>query len=227
MYLALKIQTNFMANFLKRIDNFLFGHLQDNYSVMLEKECEGYGTLLDVGCGSLSPVKRFSKRMKKVTGIDAYQPSIDRSRALEIHHEYKLMNVMEMTKEFPEKSFDIVVASDLIEHLEKEDGFRLMEMMEKLARKKVIIFTPNGFLEQREYDGNTLQIHLSGWEVEEMQERGYRVQGINGWKPLRGEFAVIKWWPKVFWGRISLLTQKLTYNRPKKAFGIMCVKEFK
>ncbi|TND08095.1 MAG: hypothetical protein FD123_2649 [Bacteroidetes bacterium] len=215
-----------MSGFLKNIDNRFFGHMQEHYARMLEKECEGYKTLLDVGCGSDSPVKRFSKRMEKVTGIDAFQPSIDRSRAAGIHHEYKLMNVMDMTKEFPEKSFDVVIASDLIEHLEKEDGMRLLEMMEKLARKKVIIFTPNGFLEQREYDGNKYQVHLSGWDVEEMQKLGYRVNGINGWKPLRGEFAVVKWWPKVLWGRVSLMTQNLTYERPKKAFAILCVKEF-
>ncbi|HEU4719048.1 MAG TPA: SAM-dependent methyltransferase, partial [Bacteroidia bacterium] len=119
------------------------------------------------------------------------------------------------------------VASDLIEHLEKEDGYRLIEMMEKLAAKKVVIFTPNGFLEQREYDGNKYQVHLSGWDVEEMEKLGYKVKGINGWKPLRGEFAVIRWWPKVFWGRISLLTQKRMETRPKKAFAILCTKEIR
>lgn len=223
----MKMHTNSMANFLKRIDNALFGHLQDYYDRMLERECVGYKTLLDVGCGADSPVKRFSRRLEKVTGIDSFPPSIDTSRAAGIHHDYKIVNVMDMAKEFPEKSFDVVLAFDVIEHLEKEDGFRLMEMMEKLARKKVIICTPNGFLEQREYDGNRLQVHLSGWEVEEMQRRGYRVQGINGWKPLRGEFAIVKWRPRAFWARVSLMTQAITYNRPKQAFGILCVKEFK
>ncbi|MBI3510844.1 MAG: class I SAM-dependent methyltransferase [Bacteroidetes bacterium] len=215
-----------MANFLKRIDNFFFGSLQHHYARSLEKECAGCDTLLDVGCGSDSPVKFFTKKIKKATGIDMFQPSIDKSRQAGIHHDYKLMNVMEMTKAFREKSFDVVVASDLIEHLEKPDGIKLMEMMEKLARKKVVIYTPNGFLEQREYEGNKLQVHLSGWEVEEMRQLGYKVFGINGWKPLRGEFAVVKWWPRIFWGRISLLTQKRMFARPEKAFGIMCVKEF-
>jgi hypothetical protein len=214
-----------MRSFLKNIDAALFGRLHDHYERMLEKECEGSKTLLDVGCGSDSPVKRFSRRMEQTTGIDAFQPSLERSRAAGIHHEYRLMNAMDIAREFPERSFDVVLACDLIEHLEKSDGLRLLEMMERLARKKVIVYTPNGFLEQREYDGNRYQVHLSGWEVEEMQERGYRVNGIMGWKPLRGEFAAVRLWPGGFWGRVSLLTQGMTYERPKRAFALLCVKE--
>ena len=212
-------------NFLKRIDNFFFGHLQDHYAKMLEKEVKSGLTLLDVGCGSNSPIQRFSKTFKYSVGIDGFQPSIDRSNAKGIHNEYVLMNVMDIETKFNERSFDYVIASDLIEHLTKADGEKLISMMEKIARKRVIIFTPNGFLEQREYDGNKYQVHLSGWEVDEMRKKGYNVTGINGWKLLRGEFGVAKWRPRVFWGRISLLSQYFTTKNPKNAFAILCVKD--
>lgn len=192
---------------------------------MLEKECEGCESLLDVGCGSDSPVKYFSKKIKRVIGVDGFQPSIDKSKAAGIHTEYVFMNVMDLDKHFPERSVDVVVASDLIEHLTKEDGLKLMAMMEKIAIKKVIIFTPNGFLPQGEYDGNKYQVHLSGWEIDEMKKFGYRVTGINGWKKLRGEMAVVKYRPRVLWGRISLLSQYFTTKNPKNAFAILCVKE--
>ena len=214
-----------MANIFKKIDDFFFGHLQNHYAKMLEKEVVGNESLLDVGCSSDSPIKYFSKKIKRCVGVDLFQPSIDKSKAKGIHTEYHLINVLEMNRHFPERSFDCVIASDLIEHLEKKDGFKLIEAMEKLAKKKVIIFTPNGFLEQREYDGNKYQVHLSGWEIEEMKKLGYRITGINGWKMIRGEFAEMRWKPKVFWGRISLLSQYFTTKNPKYAFAIMCVKE--
>lgn len=216
-----------MRQFLKKIDDFFFGHLQNHYARMLEKECSGYESLLDVGCGTDSPIKFFSRRLKHTVGVDGYPASIERSKDKGIHDEYVLMNVLDLPNKFSPKSFDCVIASDLVEHLQKEDGFKLIEMMEKIARKKLIIFTPNGFLEQREYDGNKFQVHLSGWGVDEMKELGYRVIGINGWKHLRGEFAEIKWSPKIFWGRVSLLTQPFSENNPKRAFAIMCVKEMK
>ena len=34
------------------------------------------------------------------------------------------------------KTFDAVIALDLIEHLEKKDGFKLIEMMTKIAKRK-------------------------------------------------------------------------------------------
>ncbi|MFH1005017.1 MAG: class I SAM-dependent methyltransferase [Bacteroidota bacterium] len=216
-----------MKQLLKKIDNFLFGSLQNHYARMLEKEVYDCESLLDVGCGSDSPIKYFSKKIKHCVGVDAFQSSIDKSKTKEIHNEYHLMNVLDIDKKFPEKSFDYVIASDLIEHLEKENGFKLIEIMEKLARKKVIIFTPNGFLKQHEYDRNKYQIHLSGWKIDEMKKLGYKITGINGWKFLRGEFAEMRWNPKVFWGRISLISQYFTTRNPKNAFAILCVKEMK
>ena len=133
---------------------------------------------------------------------------------------------MDAGREFREKSFDCVLASDVIEHLTKEDGQKLIKVMENLATKKVIIFTPNGFLYQPAHDGNEYQKHLSGWSVKEMKNLGYRVIGINGWKPLRKEFAEIRFKPVFIWIIISNLTQILVRYFPSHAFAILCVKEF-
>ena len=54
---------------------------------------------------------------------------------------------------------------------------------------------------------------------------GYRVVGINGWRPLRGEYARPRWRPGVFWYRMSLLSQPLVASRPAYAFAILCVKD--
>jgi len=214
-----------LKNLLKKIDNVLFRHLEDDYIRALKKECEGCETILDVGCGANSPIQYFSRTIKYSVGIDGFAPSIEKSQGAGIHNEYVHMNVMGLSGRFPENSFDYVVALDLFEHLEKNDGYRLICMMEKIARKKVVIFTPNGFQKQGEFECNPHQVHLSGWEVDEMRRLGYRVIGINGWKPLRGEFAHIKIWPPYFWSRISLLTQLFTANHPKCAFALLCVKE--
>ena len=211
---------------LKKISNFLFSSFFDQYEKELEKEASGScESLLDVGCGSNSPIRRFSKNLIRTTGVDAHGPSIERSRRAGIHKEYFEMNVLDIGNRFPKKSFDCVLLSDLVEHLPKPEGLKLISMAEKIARKKVIIFTPNGFLRQGERDENPLQVHISGWEVQEMIELGYRVRGINGWKPLRTEEARIAWWPAFFWGKISLLTQPFVIDHPKDAFQLLCVKK--
>ena len=210
--------------FFNNIDNFFFGSLQNHYARRLEKEVSGCESLLDVGCGFQSPISYFSHKISHTVGLDMYESAIERSREAGIHKSYITGNVMELDSLFPEKSFDCVVASDLIEHLTKEDGHKLLEMMERIAVKKVVVYTPNGFLPQQEFDGNSLQVHISGWEIDEMRKLGFSVTGINGYRKLRGEFAAIKYKPKVFWGRISLLSQIFTTKNPRNAFGILCVK---
>lgn len=181
-------------------------------------------SLLDVGCGSSSPAQHFSKKVHMV-GVDAWKPSIKESRKKGIHNKYHQMNILDIGKKFPAKSFDCVMSLDVIEHLTKKDGMKLISAMEKTARKKVIVFTPNGFLPQQAYKGNPWQEHKSGWTVAEMKKRGFEVIGIHGWKPLRGEFADVKYKPKVVWRIISDLTQVLVRNHAEKAFHILCVKK--
>ena len=210
-----------MKSLLKNLFHIFF----PSYFYELKKVLSNCESLLDVGCGSFSPIASFSKSFYSV-GVDAFVPSIEKSRKLGIHNKYYNIDVLDIGKKFKENSFDCVLASDLIEHLSKEDGFKLIEMMEKIAKKKVVIFTPNGFLPQGEYNNNPWQVHKSGWSVEEMRRRGYKVIGINGWKPLRGERARIKYKPKLFWLIFSILTIPLVRNHPTKAFQILCVKTF-
>lgn len=214
-----------LKSLLHAVNPELSRHLLQQYFFLLEREVVGEcETLLDVGCGRDSPVRHFSRRLAKVVGVDRHVPYLEESRAAGIHHEYRQADVLEIGGVFEPKSFDCVVALDLIEHLPKEEGLRLIPMMERIARKKVIIFTPNGFLEQRAYDDNSLQEHLSGWEPAEMRAMGYRVTGVNGWRPLRGERGLLRHRPEWIWRKVALATQLVTEPRPERAFQMLCVK---
>lgn len=201
--------------------------LAREYFLRLEEEVLSAGTtLLDVGCGSQSPIRFFSHKLHYAVGVDAFLPALEQSRQHAIHHDYRLLDLLQLDTAFAPKSFDVVLASDVIEHFEKADGLRLIQLMEQLARKKVIIFTPNGFQPQGECDGNPYQRHRSGWTVEEMRALGYSVSGMSGYKPLRGAFGEVRWQPKLFWHRLSVLTQPLVRHRPHLAYQLFCVKTF-
>jgi hypothetical protein len=192
----------------------------------LEREIVGScDSLLDLGCGHSSPIRHFSGRLRRAVGVDVFEPYLQRSVAAGIHTEYRCMNVLEAGDHFSPGEFGCVVALDLIEHLPREEGLRLLESMERIASRKVIVFTPNGFVPQEAYDGNPFQRHLSGWSVEEMRSRGYRVVGLFGWKPLRGERGEPRWRPRRLWDQIALLSQPLVRSRPEQAFHLMCIKD--
>ncbi|MGO9607079.1 MAG: class I SAM-dependent methyltransferase [Candidatus Binataceae bacterium] len=176
-------------------------------------------SVLDVGCGENSPLRKLKHPPAGMVGIDAF-PGV----ATGIHDEYIVGSALSIEKRFRPQSFDCVVALDVIEHLTKADGYRLIRMMERIARRTIVIFTPNGFLSQLPYEGNPFQEHLSGWTVEEMRGRGYEVIGLFGWKPLRGDCANIRFRPRRFWQAISIATQPVVRRRPEHAFALLCVK---
>lgn len=184
----------------------------------------GCRSALDVGCGS-SPVMR-QIRIPRLVGIEGYEPAIEQARKLNTHDEIVQGDVRELTRYFLPGQFDACVGLDVIEHVTKEDGLKMMKAMETIAAKRVILFTPCGFLSQRHAANDDLQEHLSGWEPGEMTGYGYRVTGFLGPKKLRGEYHALKRRPRIFWAIVSLAGHWLwTRNHPEKAAAILCVKD--
>lgn len=201
----------------------------------LKKELSGCGSVLDLGCGPNSPVQ-FCSVPKKV-GVELFRPYLESSQRKKIHNQYILGDVTEVA--FKPKSFDAVILIDVLEHLKKTQGRKLIKKMESWAKKKVILTTPNGYLKQNVLDQNCFQLHRSGWSVDELRKSGYRVYGMAGWRFLRtsksalswvgekeeDEVSTIRFSPRLFWLVVSELTQIVTYFWPEKSFEIFCVKE--
>ena len=124
---------------------------------------------------------------------------------------------------------------EVIEHMEETEGLDVLKKIEKWAKKKVIISTPNGFFPQKIVDNNPMQVHLSGWDTNKMKSLGFsKILGLAGLKHLRAEidhdsmdaelFISMKYKPKFFWFIIATLSQIFTYHFPIFAFGLFCVK---
>ncbi|MDP2587567.1 MAG: SAM-dependent methyltransferase [bacterium] len=220
---------------LKRFYQKTIGRFAPGYEQELERAVGDCRTLLDVGCGAYSPIKSFSAQSKQrldATGVDAFGPSIERSRADGIHNYYVQMDILKIAERFAPtrpgaRHFECVLASDVIEHLPKEDGYKLLDQMESIAGKRVVVFTPNGFVRQGEYDKNPWQVHRSGWTRAEFEQRGYRVIGIGGLKRLKGEYGAIRFWPTRVWYVIADLTQRFVRGRPEHAYQLLAVKEMR
>jgi SAM-dependent methyltransferase len=190
----------------------------------LRRALLGCDEVLDVGCG-ISPSLRELGVARSV-GAEAYAPSAAEARRRNLHDEIVECDVRHLSQNFKPKQFDACIAMDVIEHLTKADGLKLVADMEKLARKRVIFFTPSGFLKQGHTDSDDLQQHLSGWEPAEMEQLGYQVIGLLGPKSLRGEYHRLKRRPDFFWGLVSLAGQCFWSKcHPQDAAAILCVKK--
>jgi 2-polyprenyl-3-methyl-5-hydroxy-6-metoxy-1,4-benzoquinol methylase len=194
----------------------------------LKNELRDCKSVLDLGCGPDSPVQ-YCENIKYKVGVETYTPYLVQSKSKGIHNEYINKRIEDL--DFEPKSYDAVVMVEVIEHLTKEEGLRILEKAEKWARKKVIITTPNGFIHQNNLDDNKLQEHLSGWLPEDFKKRGYRVRGLAGLKYLRKEAdhksmddsitSTIRWKPKNLWFGISAASQIFCYYLPDLAFELI------
>jgi ubiquinone/menaquinone biosynthesis C-methylase UbiE len=191
----------------------------------LQKELKGYNTVLDLGCGHLSPIYRFN--LKFSVGVDIFRPSILESRRLDIHSQYVQGDITNL--EFKPGSFDVVLAVDVLQNLSKDEGIKLLQKMKKWAKKKIIIKTPNGFLKQDAYNNNPHQAHLSGWSTKDFKDQRYTVRGISGWKGWQDINEIKKYKNAENYSflreRISNLTQKIIYYYPEPAYELLVIKK--
>lgn len=187
----------------------------------LKREIDRDDTVLDLGCGYNSALQYCDIAFS--VGVELFVPYLEESQKKAIHNEYLRADIREV--DFKPKSFDVVMASDVLEHLAKDEGHELIRKMEVWARKKIILTTPNGNLYQDAYDDNPLQRHLSGWNVNELRKIGFKAYGMNGWRRLRGYRAMIKYRPFYLWLIFSGISQWLAYYYPKMAFQLFAVKK--
>ncbi len=140
-------------------------------------------TILDLGCGCGNPFKGI--KFPLLVGLDIFKKKFNMP-------EYDVVifdNSNKINELFLDKSFDIVTGIDFIEHLKKEEGFEIMKKAEKIARKKVIFFTPRKWSENKqavedpEYwsHNNPANYHQSLWNDEDFIKQGYEIVPFQGY----------------------------------------------
>ncbi len=142
-------------------------------------------SLLDVGCGP-GRVGGIIKRHKSIysVGVDIFTPYLEHCQKNGTHDELIRCDVRHLP--FREKSFDAVMCKEIIEHLDTQEGDRLIKDLEKIARSQVIITTPVGNYGQHEYDDNPFQEHRSTCMPSTLKRHGFTVRGI-GIRGIHGE----------------------------------------
>lgn len=153
--------------------------ISDGFFDVIKPNFKEVEVLLDIGCG----IRPFNYINAKVhVCIEPHKEYIENVQILptsEAHFVFLNTDALSGIKNFADKSVDTVCMMDLIEHLEKEDGFELLKEANRVARKQIIVFTPLGYFPQHYVEGENdawglhggaLQQHKSGWELEDFGE---------------------------------------------------------
>lgn len=144
----------------------------------IRKELAVGDSVLSLCAGIATELRRLPGE-NKVVCVDIVPEYLAEINKRYPEYETVLSDVVEYAYKVPSKSFDIVSCIDGIEHLKKKDGLKLIKEMKRIAKKKILLFTPQGYIENRpehtwDIDGGDhYQLHISGWTIEELTGLGF------------------------------------------------------
>ncbi len=103
-----------------------------------------FETALDIGSGTGALAGVLKDRGIAVTGIEPAGRMLEMARRRPTHQGIAFLRLNALTAlPFPDKSFDLCIASHVAHGLRKEDRLRLYAQMNRLARQKVILHDYN------------------------------------------------------------------------------------
>jgi len=154
-------------------------------SVWREIKKRRCGCILDVGCGKHNPLAITAKHYKfRVLGLDIFEPYLKEAKNKGIYEDIVLGDARYLP--FKDKSFEAVTCIEVLEHVEKEGGERILDELDRVSRWLVLLTTPIGKCIQHAYDGNPYQEHKYVWSLEELKAKGFQMRGV-GLKGMSGD----------------------------------------
>jgi SAM-dependent methyltransferase len=185
-------------------------------------------TVLDIGSGNggLMSVVNFDHKYT-VDGIEIFDPYIKLAKKTGVYRRIIRLDISKLNPE--NKSYDCVLCSQLIEHLDKNESLKLIDKMGKIARRLVVIGTPNGWIKQEIWENNIHQKHKSGWSKDDLLKLNYRVSG-TGLKCIYGDDGILKSFPNLnlFFRNllylVSFFANPLIYWKPEYAAQLVACK---
>lgn len=141
---------------------------------IVRREIEPHWTVLDLGCGNLETTGRLGIFHLAVDGFAPYLHAIKDSGPT---MQGQLPGV---ASRFVEKSYDVVLLLDVLEHIHDWHHQELIEQAERIARKKILVYSPDGWMPQEAWDAwgmghNLLQAHVSEVHAKTFEDRGYAI----------------------------------------------------
>jgi len=167
-------------------------------------------TVLDLGCGyghwgHLLRTHYHSDDpalAAQVTGVDIHEGNVAFCRSTGVYDALECADALEFLALCPAGAFDTIIATELIEHLDKEAGERLLVEVARVAAEIAILSTPNweylrpGAMTMTGF--NEHEHHVSHWTAPELRRRGFTVRGVGHkvrqW-PVRGVNRVLNTFP--------------------------------
>lgn len=179
------------------------------------------GLILDLGCGK--GVNGFLIRQSryllgaKIIGLEINSDYINFCNKYNIYDQIikKKLPVLP----FKNKSIELILCIEVIEHLTRKDGLKLLDEIDRTCHGRTIITTPNMFF--KTMPGDPDDKHLSLWTIKDFTSRGYKVYGLGLKMPLLWEDRLLQIKQALYY-----FFTPLSYLFPQISGSLIAVKDF-
>jgi len=191
-------------------------HLRNKIEKIFELIPPDVKTIIDIGCGDGTITNKLAIKYE-VTGVDRS------ANALKFVTTTKILSSSEKI-DVPDKSFDMVFSSELLEHLEDKVFYSTIKEMKRISKKYIFLTVPNnetiekgfikcpncGWIFNRAYHLRSINIHkikayFSEYRISKKLEFGSGKRGYNKFLlNIKHRFVPSQAWIPKYWTRNSL-----------------------
>ncbi|KKQ98127.1 MAG: S-adenosylmethionine-dependent methyltransferase [Candidatus Woesebacteria bacterium GW2011_GWA1_39_12] len=190
-------------------------------------------TMLDLGCGDGFLMKILSDNENwTVTGVEIYKKYISLAKKSGVYKKIINGSITNLKRDILNKRYDVVFCSQVVEHLNLHKVKESLSVWEKLAKKRIVITTTMGYTPYEPIesgikgDDNPYQKHLTGFDPDFFEKRGYVVRG-QGLRLIYGQKGILRVYPKLLplWSILGYLFSPLPYLFPYLGTYLVCWKK--
>jgi len=147
---------------------------------LLEAIPVSVNSLIDVGCGKgiVGALMRIYRNATRLVGVDIFPPYINFCKKFHFYDEVYAIDLRKTPLPFKNEEFEVATCIEVIEHLPRNDGEKMLGELERIAQM-VIISAPSHYFSQPAFDDNPYRTHLSRWSARDFSKRGYKVKGVG------------------------------------------------
>ena len=189
---------------------------------ILARHLSATDRVLDLGPGPRSVLGHY--KVAYSLGVEMFDPYLEAARRAGTHTEVLKADVSEV--EFDAESFDVVVAFDVFDHLEKRDALQLIEKCKIWAGRELIAVVTNGHADPPILDHNEYQRHRCGFGIAELHDLGFKTYGLGIKLPgMNSSRAIVSfvvrrlsfplwflsyWWPQIGYDVVGIYGRRAT-----------------
>lgn len=137
----------------------------------------GVRSIVDVGCGNGANLEAIHEELNisDITGVDVSEQALSMARK----RVPGTFRTLDLEKETLDRTFDLVLTSQVIEHLQDDDGF--LNKLRAMCERYVFVATMQGRMRKSEVHIGHLRNYTRAGLEQQMRNAGFSIERVIEW----------------------------------------------